>query len=295
VRAIKAVQHYGDGMPSVLITGAGRGIGRASAIRLAERGWEVYAGIRSEADGESLADAGRGHLHPVQLDVTSSADVAALDDRLPATLDAVVNNAGIVVGGAIESIDLTELRRQLEVNVVGQVAVTQAVLPRLRASKGRIVFLSSISGRVASPMLGAYSASKFAIEAIADSLRMELRPWRISVVLVEPGQIDTDIWRNAGSTLDETVAATAPAQRDLYAGHIAGLRRAIPLAQRMASEPEGVAATIERALTARRPRSRYLTGAGARLQGPVTARVPTPVRDAVLRTMTGVPRRPPRN
>lgn len=281
-------------MPNVLVTGAGRGIGRATAVRLAGRGWEVYAGVRSEADGEALTDAGRGHVHPVLLDVTSASDIAAVDARLPGTLDAVVNNAGIVVGGAIEGLDLDELRRQFEVNVVGQVAVTQAVLPRLRAAKGRVVFVSSVSGRVASPMLGAYSASKFAVEAIADALRMELRPWRIAVSLVEPGQVDTDIWRNAGNTLDEVVAAIPPEQRDLYAGHIAGMRKAIPLAQRMASDPEGVAATIERALTARRPRSRYLTGAGARLQGPMTARVPTPARDALLRTFTGIPRRPPR-
>ena len=117
-----------------------------------------------------------------------------------------------------------ELRRQFDVNVVGQVAVTQAVLPRLRASRGRVVFLSSLSGRVSTPMTGAYSASKFALEALADALRMELRPWGVRVVLVEPAQTDTDLWREADGALEETVAAMSPAHRELYAGHIDGAR-----------------------------------------------------------------------
>jgi len=147
-------------------------------LRLAGKGWQVYAGVRRESDGKALADeagAGSARIVPVQLDITSADDVAALDAALPATLDAVVNNAGIAIGGAMEAIPLDELRRQLEVNVIGQVAVTQAVMPRLRASQGRIVFVSSLSGRVATPMSGAYNASKFALEGLADAMRMELR------------------------------------------------------------------------------------------------------------------------
>jgi NAD(P)-dependent dehydrogenase (short-subunit alcohol dehydrogenase family) len=281
-------------MPNVLVTGAGRGIGRTAALRLARNGWDVYAGVRKDSDGEALSAAAEGRITPIQLDVTKDEDVAALDARLPGTLDALVNNAGIVVGGPIEGLPVGELRRQFEVNVIAQVAVSQAVLPRLRASRGRLVFVSSVSGRVAAPLLGAYSSSKFAIEAIADALRMELRPWRIPVILIEPGQVDTDLWRTADVAVDEAVAMLSPEQRDLYAGHIAGLRRGIPLAQKLAADPETVAATIERALTARRPRSRYLCGTGARLQGPLSEATPTRVRDAMLRTMAGVPRRPPR-
>jgi NAD(P)-dependent dehydrogenase (short-subunit alcohol dehydrogenase family) len=231
---------------------------------------------------------------PGRLDITDDADVAALDSRLPDRLDAVVNNAGIIVAGPVEALSLAELRRQLDVNVVGQVAVTQAVLPRLRSSKGRAVFVSSISGRVATPLLGAYSASKFAIEAVADALRMELHPWRIRVSIVEPAQIDTDMWRGADAQADETFASFSAEHQRLYAGHVNGLRKGIPIMQRIAADPEGVAATVERALTARRPRRRYLVGPAARLQGPLTQLSPTVVRDVVQRTATRTPRRAPR-
>jgi NAD(P)-dependent dehydrogenase (short-subunit alcohol dehydrogenase family) len=279
-------------MPSVLITGAGRGIGRAVAMRLARAGWDVHAGVRKTADGASPAAEVPDRIVPVQLDVTNDADIAALDDRLPARLDAVVNNAGIVVGGAIETLPIEELRRQLEVNVVAQVAVTQAVLPRVRRSRGRIVFISSISGVLASPMLGAYAASKFAIEAIADALRMELRPWQIAVSLVEPGQIDTDIWRDAPETLDQTVAAMNGEHRELYARHIAGTKKAIPRFQKLASPAEDVAKAVERALTARRPKARYLAGSAARTSTMFGRFAPAPVRDLGVALGTGVPRKP---
>lgn len=136
-------------MPSVLVTGAARGIGRAIALRLAAGGWDVVAGVRRELDREALTAAGGDRISPVLLDVTEADQVAALSSVLPARLDAVVNNAGIVVGGPVEAVAVDELRRQLDVNVVGQVAVAQAVLPRLRASRGRVVFVSSLSGRVA--------------------------------------------------------------------------------------------------------------------------------------------------
>lgn len=193
-------------MPTVLITGASRGIGRAAAVLLASAGWVVWAGVRSEEDGLALSATTPDQINTVELDVTNL-QIAALEQELPRHLDAVVINAGIAVGGALETLPIDELRRQLEVNVVGQLAVTQGVLPRLRESTGRVVFISSISGRLASPMLGAYAASKFAIESVADALRVELRPWRIPVILIEPGQIDTDIWRTAPEVLEQTVAA----------------------------------------------------------------------------------------
>jgi NAD(P)-dependent dehydrogenase (short-subunit alcohol dehydrogenase family) len=278
-------------MPSVLVTGAARGIGRATALRLANAGWDVVAGVRHDEDGQALVAAGEGRIVPVSLDITDADHLAALPDALPARLDALVNNAGIVVGGPVEGVPLDDLRHQLEVNVVGQVAVTQAVLPRLRSSRGRIVFVSSLSGRVSTPMTGAYNASKFALEGMADALRMEVRPWGVRVVLVEPAQTDTDMWRDAESTLDTTVTALAPAHRELYGKHIDGYRKSIPRSQRMASSVEGVAATIERALTARRPRARYVVGAGPRAQGIMAALTPTGARDALLRAATGVPRR----
>jgi len=278
-------------MPSVLVTGAARGIGRATALRLAAAGWDVVAGVRREEDGEDLRAAGGGPIAPVRLDVTSADDVAALAGALPERLDAIVNNAGIVVSGPMEALPLDELRRQLEVNVVGQVAVTQAVLPKLRASHGRVVFVSSLSGRVSTPMTGAYNASKFALEGLADALRMELRPWGIRVVLIEPAQTDTDLWRRADEALDESIAVLSPANRELYAKHLDGARRMIPRSQRMASSVDGVAAAIERALTARRPRARYVVGVGPRVQGALAQVTPTGALDAALRAASGVPRR----
>jgi NAD(P)-dependent dehydrogenase (short-subunit alcohol dehydrogenase family) len=260
-------------------------------LQLASSGWDVIAGVRGVDDGEALAREQPGRITPVTLDITNADQLAALDAVLPADLDAVVNNAGVVVGGPVEAVPLAELRRQLEVNVIGQAAVTQAVLPRLRRSRGRLVFVSSLSGRVATPMSGPYNASKFALEGMADALRMELAPWGVRVVLVEPAQTDTDLWRRADDELNDAVAALSPRHRELYAKHIAGFRKSIPRSQRMAAPAEGVAATIEKALTARRPRARYVVGAGARAQAFIAQLTPTIIRDAVLRAGTGVPRR----
>ena len=279
-------------MPTVLVTGAARGIGRATVLRLAGHGWDVAAGVRRLEDGEELARSHPDRITPLVLDITNQEQVAGLDTSLPATLDAVVNNAGVVVGGPVEALNLDDLRRQLEVNIVGQAAVTQAVLPRLRTSRGRIVFVSSVSGRVATPMTGAYNASKFGLEGMADALRMELAPWGIRVILVEPAQTDTDMWRKAEDVLDQDVAALAPNHRELYGKYIEGFRRMIPRSQRMAAPVETVAATIEKALTARRPRARYVVGANAKIQARLGQLTPTPVLDAVLRAGTGVPRKP---
>ena len=278
-------------MPRVLVTGAARGIGRATTLRLAAAGWDVIAGVRNEADGDELINATAGPSMTVPLDVTDEAQVAALDRALPDQLDAVVNNAGVVVGGPIEAVPVSELRRQLEINVIGQAAVTQAVLPRLRASRGRVVFVSSLSGRVATPLTGAYNASKFALEGMADALRMELAPWGIRVVLVEPAQTDTDMWRRADADLDDSVAALSPEHRELYAGHIAGFRKTIPRSQRMAKPVDTVAATIEKALTAPRPKARYVVGTGPRVQALMARLTPTPVLDRLLSAGTGVPRK----
>jgi NAD(P)-dependent dehydrogenase (short-subunit alcohol dehydrogenase family) len=279
-------------MPSVLITGASRGIGRATALRLSAAGWDVTAGVRQEKDAEALTAASTGPIKTVFLDVTDEDHIAGLDAKLPQQLDAIVNSAGIVVGGPVEAVPAAELRRQLEVNVVGQAAVTQVVLPRLRASRGRVIFLSSVSGLISTPMMGPYSASKFALEGLADALRMELAPWGVRVILIEPAQTDTDLWRHADAQLKESVAVLAPAQRELYAKHISGFRKTIPRSQHTAAPADGVAATVEKALTARRPRARYMVGASANVQAKLALATPTRARDALLRAGTGVPRRP---
>src|SRR4051794_39225609 len=168
-------------MPSVLVTGAGRGIGRSITQYLAGRGWNVIAGVRNERDAAAVAALDPQRISSVILDVTDAGHIRALNDSLPQRLDAVVNNAGVVVSGPIETVTPDEWRNQLEVNVIGQLAVTAAVLPRLREARGRVVFISSVNGQLSMPLVGAYCASKFALEAGADALRMELRPWHIDV------------------------------------------------------------------------------------------------------------------
>jgi NAD(P)-dependent dehydrogenase (short-subunit alcohol dehydrogenase family) len=276
---------------SVLITGASRGIGRATALRLAQAGWEVHAGVRRPEDGAELAAAGADRIVPIPLDVTDGAQIAALADRLPARLDAVVNNAGIVVDGPLEAVAPERLRLQLETNVVGQMAVTQAVLGRIRASRGRIVFVSSVSGRISAPMMGAYNASKFALEGLADALRVELAPWGVRVIVVQPTSTDTALWRDALQTVEQTESALSDEHRNLYAKHLDGARRLTRMIQKRTMPVEDVAGTIERALTDERPRARYPVGGATKAQLALFAVAPTRAKDMMLARASGIPRR----
>lgn len=280
-------------MRSVLVTGASTGIGRATALRLDAAGWRVFAGVRKAADAESLREAAAGPLEPLTLDVTDAGQIAAAATRLGAAegggrLEALVNNAGIAVPSPLETIPIDDFRHQLEVNLTGQVAVTQALLPALRRAGGRLVFVSSIGGRIAFPMTGAYHAAKFAIEAVGDVFRQELRPWGIRVAIVEPGSVATPIWERGERTAAE-IGERAPRRDALYG---AAIERYIEIVRRTAARgipPEKVAAAIERALTARRPRSRYLVGLDAKIQARLRPLLPTPLFDAIVARATGLP------
>lgn len=276
-------------MPSVLVTGAGRGIGKSIVEHLASRGWDVIAGVRTERDAEAVTALDPQRISSVILDVTDAGQIAALNESLPERLDAIVNNAGIVVSGPMETVSTEDWRKQLEVNVIGQLAVTKAVLPRLRKSRGRVVFISSVNGRLSMSLIGAYCASKFALEAAADALRMELRPWGIGVAIVEPAQTDTDMWRTADDMVNEAEATLTTDQRDLYGRHIAGMKKMIPLSQKIAVPTEKVSAVVEEALTARRPRARYVVGVGPKLQVALMTNMPAWARDRVLRRVAGQP------
>ena len=214
------------------------------------------------------------------LDVTDADSIAAAAARVE-RLDGLVNNAGISVAVPLEALPLGQLRNQLEVNVVGQLAVTQALLPHLRRSRGRIVNIGSISGRSALPFLGAYAASKFALEAFTDSLRVELVPWGIWVAIVEPGTIATPIWRKAAALADEIAAGADPATIELYRPAMDAFRRAAAERARHGMPADEVAKAVEHALSARTPKARYLVGpdatARARLQ-----RLPARTRDRIL-------------
>lgn len=279
-------------MPTVLVTGAARGIGKAIVEHLASTGWDVIAGVRNEQDANAITHVNPQRVSAVILDVTNADHIAKLADALPPRLDAVVNNAGVAVGGPVETVTPEEWRKVLDVNVIGQFAVTRAVLPKLRESHGRALYISSVNGRLAMPMLGPYSASKFALEAGCDALRVELRPWGVSVVLIEPAQTDTDMWRTAGDMVEQIEADLSPQDRDLYAKHIAGMKKFVPRARKMASPTSKVVAVVEEALTARRPRPRYVVGFLPKVQTVLLTNLPAALRDRLMAVVVGLPRRP---
>lgn len=248
---------------TVLVTGASRGIGRAIALRLARAGWQVFGGVRTDVAAKELA-AESELITPVELDVTVPDHVAALDHVLPDRLDALINNAGVAVAGPIETLTRNDMHRQFDVNVFGPLELTRAVLPRLRSARGRIVFISSINGRVSFPFTGMYNASKYAIEAVADCLRVELHPFDVQVALVEPGVIDTDPWHQMDQIIDELESRLDPEDRALYSPHFAAERQLVGKIRQNAKPPERVAAAVERQLDRRRMRPRTLVGADAR-------------------------------
>lgn len=272
----------------VLISGASTGIGRACALDLAARGIRVYAGVRRPEDGDDLLATGGARIVPVLLDVTDGATVAAAVEAIAAAngeraLSALVNNAGIVVAGPLEFLPPEALRRSFEANVVGLLTLTQACLPLLRAGRGRIVNMSSISGRFASPLLGPYAASKFAVEALSDALRRELAPWGIAVALVEPGKVATPIWQKSAAAA-QALLDGLPAQAHAYYG--ADIERSKDRAQRAARTgipAETVAAVVHTALTAPRPRTRYLVGRDARIGALMARWLPDGLLDAYAR------------
>ncbi len=275
---------------SVLVTGASTGIGQACALRLDGLGCRVYAGVRSGKDADGLRERGSGRIVPVFVDVTDQAQIDAAAGQVAAgggSLDGVVNNAGIGRGGPLEYLPLQDWREQLEVNVLGQVAVTKAMLPFIRVARGRIVFIGSISGKVATALTGPYCASKFAIEAIGESLRAELRPWGIAVSVVEPGAVKTPIWDKARAEADRLEQALPEEARTLYARHVAAIRKGIEMQDRNAVSPDKVAAAVEHALFSRRPKTRYLAGTDARVQSLLVRWLPDRPREAIIRRFAG--------
>ncbi len=265
----------------VLITGASSGIGEATALRLTRAGWRVLAGVRADADGDRLRSAAGERLEPVTIDVTEPATIAAAAATLgDEPLDGLVNNAGTALAMPLEFLPLDQLRRQLEVNLVGHVAVTQALLPNLRAARGRIVNVGSIAGRSALPFLGAYAASKHALEAVTDVLRVELRPFGIAVTVIEPGTIATPIWRKGGERFEDLAKELPEQLGELYGERMTAFRKAATAAGQRAEPADDVAIVIERALTAERPKARYVVGRDARRRARVE-RLPAGLRDRV--------------
>lgn len=255
---------------AVVITGASTGIGEACARAVAARGHHVFAGVRKESDGERVRAAHPELITPVMLDVTDPVQIAkaaeTVSDALgDAPLGGLVNNAGIVVVCPLEFIPLDELRRQMEVNLIGVVAVTQAFLPLLRKGPGRIVHIGSVNGKAAMPFLGPYCASKHALEAVTDTMRMELAQWNLHVSLVDPGPIKTPLWEKSQSAAAALLEDLDPKAEDMYGPLFDGLRRATAKSENRAIPPERVADQVIHALTAVKPKTRYYSGLEANI------------------------------
>lgn len=282
---------------SVLITGASTGIGEACALHLDQLGWRVFAGVRKDADGDALRAKSSPRLLPVRIDVVDPGSIVAAHETVARELgdrglDGLVNNAGIAIAAPLEFVPIEDLRRQLEINVIGQIAVTQAFLAPIRKARGRVVNMGSIGGRLATPFLGPYNASKFALEALTDSLRAELRPWRIQVAVIEPGSIATPIWEKSTAEADRMEAALPPEGHALYGKAIKALRAFAEITASKGIPPVEVAKAVTHALTAKKPKTRYLVGDNqTRIQAIIAKVVPDRVRDGLIERQLKLPKR----
>jgi len=268
----------------VLITGATSGIGRHAALHLARKGHHVFATGRREDALESVMQAAAGTaLETLRLDVTDAASIRAAIEAIERStsghgVDVLVNNAGYGCLGALEDIDDDALKRQYETNVFGLMAVTRAVLPKMRARRdGRVINMSSIGGRVTFPFMGAYHSTKSAVESLSDALRRELAAFGIRVVVIEPGVIQTDFGERAMDTLSR------PRPDSAYTDVYANARAVHERFQREAIGPEHTSRAIERAITTRSPRARYAVPWGVRLAIAIFALLPTTWADALVR------------
>jgi NAD(P)-dependent dehydrogenase (short-subunit alcohol dehydrogenase family) len=266
---------------TVLVTGASTGIGEATVLHLSTLGFDAVGAVRKDEDAERLEARG---VRTVRIDVTDADQIAAARDELGSTpLAGLVNNAGIAVAAPLEYLPMDRLRQQLEINLIGQAAVTQAFLPALRSTRGRIVMVSSIGGRVALPLVGPYNASKFGLEGLSDSLRRELRPHGVDVILIEPGGVKTPIWNKAEKLADDMLEDLPPEAERVYGPMITAVRKGTQeIADKTGSEPRAVAEAIGTALTAGRPRARYLVGNDAKQRAVMAKLLPARVMDRLI-------------
>jgi NAD(P)-dependent dehydrogenase (short-subunit alcohol dehydrogenase family) len=269
----------GNSSGAVVVTGASTGIGRATALLLDKKGYTVFAGVRKQEDAKALVEAGSDRLTPITIDVTKTRSITTARQEVePAIgkegLVGLVNNAGVGGGGPIEFMSLDSFRETLEINLVGQIAVTQAFLPLIRMAKGTIVFIASIGGRIATPFLSPYNASKFGIEALGESLRGELKPWDIDVAVVEPGSIDTQIWAKGADTAAEQVEGLSPDARRLYGKQLARFGEVLGETAERGIHPDKVAKVIHKAIRSDNPRHRYLVGTDAKVAARLKGNLP---------------------
>jgi len=256
-------------MNSVLVTGTSSGIGRACALMLARKGFHVFAGVRNRADGHALRSAAQGSLTPVHIDVTDSASIHAMAEQVAVAvggegLHGLVNNAGTTLPYPIEYLPLDGFRRQLEVNLVGPLAVTQALLPLLRRASGRVVNITSAAGKAGVPLMAPYVAAKHGLEGLSDVMRLEFRQLGIDVAVIEPGFVGTAMGGKLQRDTNATIDALPPDGRKRYGAALATIAESINKHATTGSRPDIVAASVLHALTSTRPRTRYPAGEGAK-------------------------------
>lgn len=250
----------------VLVTGASRGIGRTIAIRLVHAGFHVFAGVRSSEAADVLrSDLGDNRVTPLSLDLTDTSSVEKAARTVGEAvggqgLAGLVNNAASATFGPAETVPITEVEREFAVNVIGPLRLTQACLPLLRQEKGRVINVSSVNGFLSIPLSGIYSASKFALEALSDALRFELRPWGIEVVVVQPGVFGTDIRARALKSWQGRRDSLPEDERELYNPLLQAAEKLLPTMDEHAPSPEPVAEAVLEALTVEHPQTRYLVG-----------------------------------
>jgi NAD(P)-dependent dehydrogenase (short-subunit alcohol dehydrogenase family) len=270
----------------VLVTGASSGIGRATAEHLVQAGFRVFAGVRRDQDVATLRGANLPGLIPILLDVTDSTALVRATHEIDAEvgsrgLAGLVNNAGVSGGGPLEVVDIDLVRACFEVNVIGALAVTRAMLPMLRRGKGRIINMSSGAGRVATPLMGPYCASKFAVEAVSDVLRMELHRSGVAVSTIEPGAVSTSMVGKGNEQIERQIAQLPADAPDYYHHSLLKLRGAFD--RTSYNDPEAVAKVVYKALTAARPRTRYVVGGDAKFLLLLRSLFPDRAMDAFLR------------
>jgi NAD(P)-dependent dehydrogenase (short-subunit alcohol dehydrogenase family) len=272
-----------EGNKSVLITGSSTGIGRASALRLDREGFQVFAGVRKSSDGDALKNTSSGKLIPVILDVTEPESIAkaveTVSEKTNGELYGLMNNAGVPGGVTVELTPISVIRNVLEVNVISVFTVTQAFLPLLRKSRGRIVNTGSAFGLTALPGTSVYSASKYAVEAISESLRLELRPFGISVSVIEPGAIATEIWKKTTVRSTEIILNANPDISKLYGSLMLFYKNQFE--NQKCLPPEAVADRAYHAFTAKKPKYHYIVGSDAKSLA-FTERLPERIRDWIV-------------
>jgi NAD(P)-dependent dehydrogenase (short-subunit alcohol dehydrogenase family) len=273
----------------ILISGASTGIGKACAIHLARKGAVVWAGVRSRKSYDEILKLNVQGLKPVFLDVTDSQSIAAAVSEVKkksGTLFGLINNAGIAIGGPVEGVRMENWRKQFDINFFGQIELTQACLPLIRESKGRILNMSSIAGRIASPYMGPYSASKFALEAFSDSLRREVRRYGVRVSIIEPGAIKTPIWEKSVAVGHEHKAELSEEVQSLYGGSLDKFLKELVKYTESGAPVAVVVKAVEHALSSAVPKIRYPVGRGISLAAQLVNVVPDAWIDQIIRAKT---------